>query len=116
MQKIMINTPLEVIKCRDARKGQKAGPQAKTPIAVINGYAPKRAQNGRRLGIKCPVLAARRQPCAARNPCFLEESRNAAPIHLRAARGNINESAEILITAAVAAVRNVVAELLRDLN
>jgi len=94
-RKIVIYTPLEIINRREARNGQNLGPQAKTPISVIYGYASKPAPSGRRSGMKCPVLAAARWPRAARNPCFLGESRDAAPIRTRAVRGDINKSAEI---------------------
>jgi hypothetical protein len=76
-------------------KGQNLGPQAKSPVAVFYGYASKWAKNGRRSGLACPLLAALRRPCAARTPCFLGESCDAALILMRAARGDINESAEI---------------------
>jgi len=98
-QKIMIYTPREMINRRDGRNAQNLGQCAKTPIEVINEYASKPAENGRRSGIKCPVLAAARGPLAALNPFIVLGSSDPTPIHRRETRGNINESAEILITA-----------------
>jgi hypothetical protein len=96
----VIYTPDEIINRRDERKGQNRGPQAKKPTAIIYRYASNRVKNGRRLGAKCLVLDRRRWPRTTQNPCFLGGSRDTAPIHLRNSRGDINESAELLITAA----------------
>jgi len=54
----MIYTAREFINGREARNGQNLGPQAKTPRAVIYGYASKPARNGRRSGIICPIFDA----------------------------------------------------------
>ena len=66
---------------------------------LISHYAAKRAYFGRRSGIICPSLASSRWPREARKAGFLGEFRDAAPRATRAVRGNINNSAELLITA-----------------
>jgi len=91
----MIYTPREIINRRMHENAQNLGPQAKSPIAMIYRYASNRGSNGRRSGIKRPVFGRRRQARAARNPCFHGEFRDAAPIRTRAARGDINKSAEL---------------------
>jgi len=55
-------------------KGQNLGPQAKTPIAMIYRKALNRAPNGRRSGMKRPVLHRRRYGLARREPRVFSEN------------------------------------------
>jgi hypothetical protein len=74
---------------------------AATAKPLIRHDAAKQAYFGRLSGIICPIVGLAAAAREAREAGFLGEFREAAPISIRAARGNINESAELLITAAV---------------
>jgi hypothetical protein len=92
----MIYTPHEAINGRGARKGRKPRPAGETPIAMIYQYCVKTGVKRAPIGHETSCFARRRQGvCDARKPCFLEESRSAAKHRTRAARGDINKSAEI---------------------
>lgn len=99
----MIYTPRQIALSRET--AAQAASRECLPTCAICGAAAakphirhdaaKQAFFGRLSGIICPILASQRWPREARKAGFLGKSRKLTPISPRAARVDINESAEL---------------------